>query len=43
MVKVKNPETIARLITEGSYEKKRIFSIVSGFFTLTICDSLLYF
>jgi elongation factor 2 len=29
MVKVKNPETIARLITEGSYEKKRIFSIVA--------------
>ena len=29
MVKVKNPETIAKLITEGSYEKKRIFSIVA--------------
>jgi len=29
MVKVKNPETIANLITEGSYEKKRIFSIVA--------------
>jgi elongation factor 2 len=29
MVKVKNPETIEKLITEGSYEKKRIFSIVA--------------
>ncbi|MBD3195799.1 MAG: GTP-binding protein [Candidatus Lokiarchaeota archaeon] len=29
MVKVKNPEAIERLITEGSYEKKRIFSIVA--------------
>ncbi len=29
MVKVKNPETIAHLITKGSYEKKRIFSIVA--------------
>ncbi|MFX0038267.1 MAG: GTP-binding protein [Promethearchaeota archaeon] len=29
MVKVKNPETIAKLVTEGSYEKKRIFSITA--------------
>ncbi|MHA1292073.1 MAG: GTP-binding protein [Promethearchaeota archaeon] len=29
MVKVKNPDEIARLITSGSYEKKRIFSIVA--------------
>jgi len=29
MVKVKNPEEIARLVTSGSYEKKRIFSITA--------------
>ncbi|MFX1328283.1 MAG: GTP-binding protein [Promethearchaeota archaeon] len=29
MVKVKNPETIAKLVTEGSYKKKRIFSITA--------------
>ncbi|TFG04297.1 MAG: GTP-binding protein [Promethearchaeota archaeon] len=29
MVKVKNPETIAKLVTEGSYQKKRIFSITA--------------
>ncbi|MFX1237417.1 MAG: GTP-binding protein [Promethearchaeota archaeon] len=29
MVKVKNPEEIQNLITKGSYEKKRIFSIVA--------------
>jgi len=29
MVKVKNPEIIAQEITQGSYEKKRIFSIVA--------------
>ena len=29
MVKVKNPEEISKLITQGSYEKKRIFSIVA--------------
>ncbi len=29
MVKVKNPEEISQLVTKGSYEKKRIFSIVA--------------
>ncbi len=29
MVKVKNPEEIAQLVTSGSYEKKRIFSITA--------------
>ena len=29
MVKVKNPEEIARLVTSGSYDKKRIFSITA--------------
>ncbi|MFX1274919.1 MAG: GTP-binding protein [Promethearchaeota archaeon] len=29
MVKVKNPEEISKEITQGSYEKKRIFSIVA--------------
>ncbi|MFW9947208.1 MAG: GTP-binding protein [Candidatus Odinarchaeota archaeon] len=29
MVKVKNPEEIAKLVTSGSYEKKRIFSITA--------------
>ncbi|MFX1287799.1 MAG: GTP-binding protein [Promethearchaeota archaeon] len=29
MVKVKNPDEIAHLITAGSYEKKRLFSIVA--------------
>ncbi|MFX1393753.1 MAG: GTP-binding protein, partial [Promethearchaeota archaeon] len=29
MVKVKNPDEIARLVTSGSYEKKRIFSITA--------------
>jgi elongation factor 2 len=29
MVKVKNPDEIAKLITSGSYDKKRIFSIVA--------------
>ncbi|TKJ27095.1 MAG: elongation factor EF-2 [Promethearchaeota archaeon Loki_b31] len=29
MVKVKNPDEIAHLITTGSYEKKRLFSIVA--------------
>ncbi|MBD3253572.1 MAG: GTP-binding protein [Candidatus Lokiarchaeota archaeon] len=29
MVKVKNPDEIAKLITSGPYEKKRIFSIVA--------------
>jgi len=29
MVKVKNPEEISQLITHGSYERKRIFSIVA--------------
>ncbi|MHA1391715.1 MAG: GTP-binding protein, partial [Promethearchaeota archaeon] len=29
MVKVKNPEEIAHLITAGSFEKKRLFSIVA--------------
>ncbi|MCK4686877.1 MAG: GTP-binding protein, partial [Candidatus Lokiarchaeota archaeon] len=29
MVKVKNPEEIARLVTSGSYQKKRIFSITA--------------
>lgn len=29
MVKVKNPEEIEKLITQGSYEHKRIFSIVA--------------
>ncbi|MFX0083308.1 MAG: GTP-binding protein [Candidatus Hodarchaeota archaeon] len=29
MVKVKNPEEIAQLVTSGSYDKKRIFSITA--------------
>jgi elongation factor 2 len=29
MVKVKNPEEIAKLVTSGSYEKKRIFTITA--------------
>ncbi len=29
MVKVKNPDEIAKLVTSGSYEKKRIFSITA--------------
>jgi len=29
IVKVKNPEEIAHLITSGSFEKKRLFSIVA--------------
>ena len=29
MVKVKNPDTIQKEIAEGSYERKRIFSIVA--------------
>ena len=29
MVKVKNPEEISQLITQGSYKRKRIFSIVA--------------
>ena len=29
MVKVKNPDEIAKLITTGAYEKKRLFSITA--------------
>lgn len=29
MVKVKNPDEIAQMVTAGSYEKKRLFSIVA--------------
>ncbi|MBY8981865.1 MAG: elongation factor EF-2, partial [Candidatus Lokiarchaeota archaeon] len=29
MVKVKNPEIIQKEITQGSYERKRIFSIIA--------------
>ena len=29
MVKVKNPEDIARMVTSTNYDKKRIFSIVA--------------
>jgi len=29
MVKVKNPEEIARMVTTGSYQKRRLFSIVA--------------
>ena len=29
MVKVKNSEEIAKLVTSGSYEKKRLFTITA--------------
>ncbi|HEC38710.1 MAG TPA: hypothetical protein ENI29_10780, partial [bacterium] len=29
MVKVKNPEEITELITSGSYDRKRVFSIIA--------------